>query len=182
MNSVMRLVLLTPFALASLALGACQQDAPAPQASHSAEAAEPATKQGITASDGKLVLPAVKGRPGAAYFMLSNSDTKPVAIDSIAIAGAGKAEMHETKGGEMVRLTTAEIPAGNMVLFDRGGKHVMVFDLAPTIKAGSTVEMTLTFSDGGKVSVPLAVETAGGAKGGGSAKGGADAMDHGAMR
>lgn len=163
--------------LASLALAACKQEAPAPEAGASAEASAKAaqaaeTKEGLSASAGKLVLPAVKGRPGAAYFMVSNSSGKPVTLTGVAIAGAGKAEMHETKGGEMAPLASADVQAGEMIMFERGGKHVMVFDLAPTIKAGDTAELTLSISDGSKLSVPLQVEAAGG---------GGEAMDHDAM-
>lgn len=160
--------------LATLALAACKQEAPAPETSPSTEASVPAaeTRDGLSATNGKLVLPAVKGRPGAAYFMLSNSSAKPVQITGVAIAGAGKAEMHETTGGDMAPLPTADVPAGDMVMFERGGKHVMVFDLAPTIKAGGTAVLTLTLSNGSKLAIPLQVEAAGGA---------GEAMDHGAM-
>ena len=51
------------------------------------------------------------------------------------------------------------------VQFAPGGKHVMVFDLEDTVKAGGTTEMTLTFADGDKLSAPLKVETVTGSGG-----------------
>lgn len=177
MNTLARLALLPPLAL----IAACQQNAPAPDAAATTEASAPAAKTsaatGITVSDGKLVLPAVKGHPGAAYFVVSNSGIKPVVLTGVAIEGAGKAEMHETRDGQMASLASVPVPAGDMVLFERGGKHVMVFDLPATLAAGGSTEMTLTFASGAKVSLPLAVEAAGG---GSTMDHGA--MDHGAMR
>ena len=38
----------------------------------------------------------------------------------------------------------------------------MAFELADTLVAGGKAEMTLTFADGDKLSVPLSVEPAGG--------------------
>lgn len=173
-KSVIRMTLVASLLL----VAACKQESPTPQASQGAEATASATaatttaQAGITASDGKLVLPAVKGNPGAAYFMLSNSATKPTTLTSVAIEGVGKAEMHETKGGTMTPLPSLDVPAGDMVMFERGGRHVMAFDLDAKLAAGGTAEMTLTFADGTKVSLPLAIEAAGGPDSG---------MDHGAM-
>lgn len=164
MKSALRLAIAAPAVLASLALGACGQDAPTPGAS--SETAVPApgrVASGIQASDGVLVLPAVKGRPGAAYFMVSNTSGKPATVTGIAIEGVGKSEMHETMGGKMSPLPTVEVLPRQMVMFERGGKHVMAFDVAPTVKPGQTVEMTLAFGDGGKLAVPLKVESAAGA-------------------
>lgn len=171
MKPVLRMALAAPLAL----IAACKQEAPAPQASASASAASaddlPATRGNVAITNGKLVLPAVKGRPGAAYFMASNSSDKPETITAVAVEGADKTEMHETKGGEMTPLATVDLPAGDMVMFERGGKHVMAFGLAPTIKAGDSVKLTVTFAGGATQSEQLQVEAAGGA-----------AVDHGAMR
>ncbi len=165
MKSALRPAIAASALLASLALGACGQDAPAPQASTAATSAPSAAEaaSGIRAADGVLVLPAVKGRPGAAYFMVSNTGGKPATVSGIAIEGVGKAEMHETMGGKMSPLPAVEVLPRQMVMFERGGKHVMAFDVAPRVKAGDTVEMTLAFTDGGKLALPLKVESAAGA-------------------
>ncbi|MBV1687223.1 copper chaperone PCu(A)C [Novosphingobium sp. G106] len=148
--------------LAALSLAACQQNkapqAPATTAAAPNEAA-PDAKPGITVSGGVLVLPAVKGNPGAAYFDLSNGGPAVSAVAAISIDGAGKAEMHETSGGSMAPLKELSVKPGETVKFARGGKHVMVFDIAETVKPGGTVEMTLTFAGGDKVSAPLKVQS-----------------------
>lgn len=145
------------FALgAALALSACQQQAEKP-ADPSPEA-----KPGLTLSDGRLTMPAVMGNPGAAYFTLKNGGDKPATLAAVFIDGAEKAEMHETKGGSMAPLTALEVKAGEEVKFAPGGKHVMAFGLKPDLSPGSSVELTLTFADGDKLSAPLKVEAPGG--------------------
>ncbi|MGH6787788.1 MAG: copper chaperone PCu(A)C [Novosphingobium sp.] len=138
--------------LAALALAACQQPAEK----------SPEAKPGSGLRAGRLVLPAVKGNPGAAYFTFANSAKAPVTIVAVTVAGAEKAEMHTTEGGKMAAMPTLAVPAGETVAFAPGGKHVMVFGLDPKIAAGGSAQVTLTFEGGEKHSAPLAVETAGG--------------------
>jgi periplasmic copper chaperone A len=113
----------------------------------------------MTVEGGVLMLPVVKGRPGAAYFSLANGGDKPATLAAISVDGAARAEVHETKGGTMTPLAALEVKPGETVKFERGGKHVMAFDVAQTLKPGGTAEMTLTFADGDKISAPLKVET-----------------------
>ena len=148
--------------LMALALTACQQQ---PTGSE----AEPDAKPGLSVSDAVLTLPAVKGNPGAAYFSVTNGSDQPTTLAAIHIDGAGKTEMHETKGGKMESVNWVQLNAGETVRFERGGKHVMVFDLTDKLASGGTAEMTLTFSGGDKLSTPLKIE----------AGGGGEAMDHG---
>ena len=91
------LTVLAPLAL-GLSLSACQQKDKAPEAPASAA---PDAKPGVAVADARLVLPAVKGNPGVAYFTLANSDTKAVALAAVSVDGVGKAEMHQTVGGKM---------------------------------------------------------------------------------
>jgi copper(I)-binding protein len=155
-----RVLLLVPAML--LALGGCgdsgKQENPREMLS-----AAPDAKPGLSVEGGVLVLPAVKGNPGVAYFALSNASDQPASLAAIAIEGAGKAEMHETKGGSMAQLAWVQVGPGETVKFERGGKHVMVFDLGDAVKAGGTAEMTLTFAGGDKLSTPLKIEAVGGA-------------------
>jgi copper(I)-binding protein len=149
---------------ACLALAACgdagKPDAPAQPAS---ESAAPEAKPGLSATGGVLVLPAVKGRPGVAYFALANGSAASASLAAVHVEGAGKAEMHQTVGGRMSPVTAVDLAPGATVKFERGGMHVMLFDLAESLAAGGTAEMTLTFAGGDKLSAPLAIEAAGGA-------------------
>lgn len=148
--------------LAVIAVAGCKQESPVPAPESSASTAMPDAKPGLAVNNGVLVLPAVKGRPGAVYFDLVNSGGGATSLAAASVDGAGKAEFHETMDGKMEALGNVEVPPGATVSFARGGKHLMVFDLGEKIIAGSSVELTLTFADGDKISVPLKVEPAGG--------------------
>ena len=179
-----RMVRKPPIALGAAALalvlslaGCHEANAPGAEASASAEAdmAGPDAKPGMALSGARLTLPAVSGRPGAVYFTLANTGRSPVKLVAAYLEGAGKAEMHETVGGAMKPLPEVEVPAGGSVRFAPGGKHVMAFDLATSLKPGGSTELTLSFADGDKISAPVAVEAAGEAAGA-AAGAGADAM------
>lgn len=140
--------------LAALALAACNQT-PSPD-----------TKQDggeeLAVADGKLVLPAVSGNPGAAYFSIVNRTKEPASLAAAAVAGAAKAELHESSGNSMSPLAAVAVPAGATVAFERGGKHVMVFGVPQSLKPGNSVRLTLTFAGGKTITGPLQVEAAGG--------------------
>lgn len=140
----------------ALPLGACQKEAATP------DATAPDAKPGLSASKGTLILPVVKGNPGAAYFELANGGEKAVTLAAVNVQGAEKAEMHETRGTTMSAVSALEVQPGETVKFERGGRHVMAFGLADTVKAGDKVELTLIFADGDKLSAPLTVEAMGG--------------------
>jgi periplasmic copper chaperone A len=149
--------------MAALSLPSCRQsDDRAPPAQETAEAA-PDAKPGLSASGGTLVLPAVEGRPGVAYFELRNDSESAAEVAAVHIEGALRAEMHETTGGKMAKLDSVVVPAGERVAFVRGGRHVMAFDLSKDLKPGGKTEMTLSFADGDKLSAPLTIEAMGGA-------------------
>jgi len=150
----------------ALGLAACQKEQPSAPEATSASPAAPETKPGLSLNGARLVLPAVKGNPGAAYFTLVNGSERPVAIAAVDVAGAGMAMLHETKdmGGHssMTDMAAPELKPGESMAFAPGGKHVMVDDLPERLKPGGTVEMTITFADGDKLSAPLKVEAPGG--------------------
>lgn len=150
-------------AATAFAISACQQSEEVTETRE--EAAEvtsgPDAKPGIAADGGRLMLPVVAGRPAAAYFTLRNGGAQAVTLAAVHIEGAGKAEMHETTGGKMASMKTVEIAGGGTVSFEPGGKHVMAFDVSDALSSGGTTELTLTFADGDKISIPLTIETMG---------------------
>lgn len=158
---------MTIAAIAALALCACQQakqtkhdqvSEPAAEASKSA----PAGKPGISIAGGRLVLPAVPGNPGVAYFQVDNSAGADVALAAIAINGAEKTEIHQTAGDTMSKVDSVEIAPSTSIKFEPGQLHVMAFNLGAGLKAGGTTEMTITFADGDKASATLKIEAPGG--------------------
>jgi copper(I)-binding protein len=141
--------------IAALALASCNQQ-PAATADQT-----PAAGQ-ISVTEGKLVLPAVAGNPGAAYFTVSNKTAQAASLAAVSVEGATKAEMHETSGGSMQPLTTLTLGPGATLTFAPGEKHVMVFGVPKTLQAGATSSITLTFAGGKTASGPLRVAAAGG--------------------
>lgn len=157
----MRAILLAALPLLALASACKKEPEPQPTPTASAQASAVAgieAGSGLVASAGKLLLPPVSGRPGAAYFTLVNGGDTAVTLTAVSVAGAETAEMHETVGGAMKPLATIAVKPGETVRFERGGKHVMAFGLAPSVAAGGTAELTLTLAGGDTLVVPLAVE------------------------
>ena len=136
---------------------------------HKAQPPAPAAlaQAGVLLSGGRLVLPAVPGHPGAAYFTLVNQGHTETVLNTVTIAGVGQAEMHESMGNTMQSLPTVSIRAGGSEIFAPGGKHVMAFTLAPGLVPGTKTLITLGFSDGSKITAPLSIEAAGGMAPGG---------------
>lgn len=131
---MIRALALAATALALPALGACQQE------------------QGLRVENGWVRLPAVAGRPGAAYFTL-HGGAQPVRLLSVTSPVVIRTEMHDTMKGmqgmmQMRPMAGVDVPARSTVKFEPGGKHVMLFNVNPGIKPGRAMEFTLTFADG----------------------------------
>ena len=145
---------------ATVVLGGCKAaDQPAATASEA-----PAGIPGVTVAGARLVLPAVTGNPGAAYFALDNQSKDTVTIANVAVTGAGKTAIHTA---DMKVVDRAEADPRTTLTFAPGKVHVMVFDVSTDLKAGSETDLTVTFTDGGKVSVPAKIEAMGAAAMGG---------------
>jgi periplasmic copper chaperone A len=124
----------------------------------------PEAKPGVSLASAELVLPVLAGRPGAVYFQITNDSDQPVSLVSAYVEGATSAEIHGMSGGMMEKRDAIAIKPGEAVVFERGGLHVMAFELADSLAAGGTSELTLTFADGDKISAPLTI-IAGGSSG-----------------
>lgn len=139
----------------TIALGACGGGKKAqPPVSLSAT-------DGVLVNSGRLVLPAVKGNPAAAYFTVSNQSGAVATLTGVEVAHAGKAEMHVTLDGIMEAVPKLDIGSGQSVAFGPGGKHAMVFDVSPELQPGGTTDVTLVFSDGSKITSTLKIESPG---------------------
>ena len=161
MNTARRIALPLFAALGALSLGACKGEADKPAA---AASTAPETKPGVTATDARLVLPAIAGNPGAAYLTLDNQSKDVVTVAAVAIDGAGKTQFH-TADMKVADYVKAE--PGTALAFAPGQLHVMVYDLDSKLVAGGETELTVTFSDGDKLSVPAKIQGAGEAAMGG---------------
>lgn len=96
-------------------------------------------------------LPAVDGRPAAAYFQLSGGESGEIliAIDSSRVENV---ELHETMDEDgvmrMEPIMTVEIPAGEVVTFEPGGRHAMLFGVDPEITPGTELPLDFRFDNG----------------------------------
>lgn len=165
-----------PF-LALVALAACGKSNEVPastaddRAPDSAEVSSAAPAENAAPS-GHLVLPIIAGRPAAAYVNWRNTGPAPVTITGVVISSAKTAEMHETRGTEMAPLPRLKLDPGDSTDFKPGGRHVMVFGLRKSVKAGDSIGFKLVLEDGRRLVGSLKVEAAGTA---------GDGMDHGDM-
>ena len=120
---------------------------------------------GLTVENARLVLPAVSGNPAAVYFDIVYNGDRGIAVRSVEVAGAAESMMHETSmvDGQMQmgEMMPQPLQNGATLSFAPGGKHVMVMGLPDTVKAGDTVEVTLTIAGGDKTSFPAVVKAAG---------------------
>ena len=166
MNRARHIALPLVAALTTITLLGCKAaEQPAVAASSAPEG-----KSAVTITAARLVLPAVPGNPGAAYFALNNESKDTAAIASVSVTGAGKTEIHTA---DMKLVDRAEAEPRTTLTFEPGKLHVMVYDVNADLKAGSETQLTVTFTDGTKASVPAKIEGAGEA-----AMGGMSGMDH----
>jgi copper(I)-binding protein len=60
----------------------------------------------------------------------------------------------------MAMVDSVDVPAHGSISFAPGGYHLMCVRPADRVKPGNTVEMTLTFDDGGALTVDFRVRNA----------------------
>ncbi|HSQ95364.1 MAG TPA: copper chaperone PCu(A)C [Croceibacterium sp.] len=164
----MKFAVLAPLALAlgTLALACCGSQSQ-PSAKATAKAA-PDAPEGITVSDARLVLPAVKGNPGAVYFTLHNDSANAEPIKGAEVKGAQSAMIHQTTTANgmssMEMMPTVAVPAHGELVFKPAGLHVMAMDLDNTLAKGGTTDVMLSFKGGDKAVFPAEILAAGDAR------------------
>jgi hypothetical protein len=143
----MRLTFAT--ALALLATAGCDRAPPQPR---------------VEVEGAYVQLPAVPGRPGAAYFTLkSNNDpTKLVSVTSPKIWRIEFHTMAQEGGISRMRPLQDTTFQEKKLTFAPGGNHAMLFDIDRTLKAGDKVPLTFTFDPAPPVTVEAEVRAFGG--------------------
>ena len=100
---------------------------------------------------------------GAAFMEIMNmgeADDRLIAASSDI---AARVELHtHIMDGDVMRMVEMEegfaIPAGDTVMLERGGKHVMFLGLNRSLAQGDEVEVTLTFENAGEMTVMIPVD------------------------
>ena len=99
---------------------------------------------------GWVRLPAVPGRPGAAYFVLRGG-TRETRLVGVSSPQASEAVMH---GPGMRALGPQTLPTGGELDFGPGGSHVMLYGLSADLRPMNRVTLTFRFD-----SVPAVTES-----------------------
>lgn len=123
--------------------------------------ANPEAPQGITVSDARLNLPAVAGNPGALYFTVENDSEADIMLMSTNVEGADSTVMHQTatwnNRPDMQEVLQLPVPAGESLVLEPGGFHVMAMNLEEGLQVDGQTEVTLTFAGGDKISFPAEI-------------------------
>lgn len=162
MITLPRAALVAAAAALLLPLAACSKSDEAP--AQPAESGTPAAA-GLTVSNARVVLAPVAGNPAAVYFDLAYTGPAGVSLTSVDVEGAGMTMIHDyaEEAGKMQMVMADSVPlaASAPVTFAPGGLHVMAMDPGSTLKPGATAKVTLTLSDGTRVSTEAPVRAAG---------------------
>lgn len=118
----------------------------------------------VTRSAPVVILPAAPGRPGVAYFALPIVGD-PGALVSVTSPRIGRIEMHEsmTSGNmtSMRPLSRVAVTNGEDLIFESGGRHLMLFDIDPTLRPGEMATLTFNFERGNPTRLAAVVEAPG---------------------
>ena len=140
-----------PVALALLLGIGCSSETPSgSNDSPSPEEPSQAQEATLTVTEVQAMLP--PGGHGALYFTVQGG-SEPDRLLRVETTSAASAEIHETLEEDGVMKMVArpdgfEIPAGGQLIFEPGGKHVMLMD--PSIEeSAQDIEVTLYFEHTG---------------------------------
>jgi hypothetical protein len=119
-----------------------------------------AVSRPVIAVTGTYVRPPVPPNDSAAaYFAVTNSSPTADRLESVVASVGGGAVIH-TAGmtrmagmPDMAPVGTITVPAQARVVLSPGHGHVMIEKVAPALRAGQRVELTLIFARAGRVSV-----------------------------
>ena len=121
----------------------------------------PRAEPKVEVEDARITLPAVKSRPGAAYFTITAAGL-PERLAAISSPRVQRIELHESMAGGMGPLKDNSFPGEGRMSFEPGGKHAMLFGIDPALKVGDRLPLTFTFERAPAVTVEAEVQGPGG--------------------
>ena len=158
---------------AALGVAGCTSTVPAttPETS-AAAAASPSVSEESAAAEITIADPWAKATDTemtGAFGTLGNNTDADIHVVAVSSTLTDRAELHETvsQDGSMMMREMADgfvIPAGGQFVLEPGGNHLMLMDLTTPVEAGTDVELTLEFEDGGTFSWLAPVRTFAGAQ------------------
>ena len=125
-----------------------------------ASCGQPRASSPVEIEDAVVTLPAVPGRPGAAYFTL-RSNSGPSRLTGITSPKVGRIELHESMAhGGMMRmepLAEARFAPDAPLTLAPGGRHAMLFDIDPAVRPGDRLRLDLQLDPAGRLTVDAEV-------------------------
>jgi copper(I)-binding protein len=101
---------------------------------------------------------------GAAFMHITNDTGQDDVITGVMSDAAAKVELHThiADGDGVMRMVHVEegfpIAAGETILLERGGKHVMFMGLNAPMENGAEIEVTFTFETASPLTVTIPVD------------------------
>jgi copper(I)-binding protein len=103
---------------------------------------------------------------GAVYMTLESAGADALTAASVPATVAGSVEIHETMAADdsgmgdmaMRPIDRLDLPAGQRVVLEPGGYHIMLVGLAAPLDAGSSVELSLRFECADPAHVTASIE------------------------
>jgi periplasmic copper chaperone A len=122
-----------------------------------------ADRNGIRIEDGAAVATGARAVTGAAFMRITNESGADDRLVAVRTAAAARAEIHvdAMTGGVSTMRPMADgvpVPAGQTVVLERGGIHVMLMGLRPPLAEGATVPLTLVFERAGAIDVTVPLD------------------------
>ncbi|RKT32871.1 hypothetical protein BXY70_2221 [Roseovarius halotolerans] len=124
----------------------------------------PAFAQDITVNDPYARSSAMMATSGAAFMTITNNSGTDDRLIAAASPVSEKVELHTHKQDEngVMRMIHVEeglpIAAGETLMLERGGNHIMFLGIEAPFEQGATVPLTLTFETAGEISVEVPVD------------------------
>lgn len=138
---------------ASMFASACDKQAAPMQKTVATESAAAPVTAGQFSASAPYARAVPPGQPNSAIFMqLQNKDSKAHALVKASSTASEVVELHThlNEGGvmKMRKVEKIDLPAGETVALKPGSFHIMLIGLKKPLKAGESVDLTLTFEDG----------------------------------
>lgn len=120
-----------------------------------------------------ILAPAATAKSAGGYMAIANEGETADRLIGIEVPSVKRAELHTTEHSadgiaKMMHVDGIDIPAGETVVLERGGMHVMFMGLTEPMTEGQMIPATLIFEKAGRVEVEFSVDPS-------------DGVDHSAM-
>jgi len=109
----------------------------------------------ITISDGRIRETIPGQNVGVGYLRIVNGGEQNCVLGAVSSAAAAKVEVHEHRheGGKMSmrEVVNLQVDASATVVFEPGGYHLMLLNLAQPLTRGGSVTVAFDFGDCGLI-------------------------------